>query len=100
MNAPSLRLWESIVTGLTILKPYIADYLDIDPIPNSFMNGAPDHSHQCTIGITVGKEEPTEEEIIELKLLGWVFDYPYITLYIPNIYKVPTREEAEKMGDW
>jgi hypothetical protein len=43
--------------------------------------------------VILGIDDPTEEEVIELKLLGWIFDVEYVTLYCPNIYQVPTREE-------
>lgn len=92
MDPMTLQLWTSIVRGLTILKPYIGE-LNIDPVPDSFPNGAPNHSHLVTIGVILGLEEPNEEETIELKTLGWIFDGEYITLHVPNIYVVPTREE-------
>lgn len=91
MNKPTLKLFNSLVNGLTILKPYIGE-LSVDPIPNSFPNGTPDNSSGCAICVILGVDEPTVEEIVELRLLGWVFDYPYVTLYSPNIYQVPTRE--------
>ena len=99
MEPMTLQLWTSIVRGLTILKPYIGE-LSIDPVPNSFHNGAPDHSHMVTIGVILGLDDPTDEEKMELRSLGWVFDVEYVTLYVPNIYVVPTMEElkAEKIG--
>lgn len=92
MDKMTEELWNSVVKGLSILKPYIAEF-SIDPIPNSFPNGAPDHSHLVAFNVILGIDDPTEEEIIELKLLGWIFDVEYVTLYCPNIYQVPTREE-------
>lgn len=94
MHQLTLELWTSIVRGLTILKPYIGE-LNIDPVPNSFPNGAPASSHLVTIGVIMGVDEPTEEETMELKTLGWIFDVEYVTLYVPNIYVVPTMEQLK-----
>lgn len=90
MDKMTEALWNSIVRGLTILKPYIGE-LSIDPVPNSFPNGAPNHSHLVTIGVILGLDDPTEDEKAELQSLGWVFDNEYVTLYHPNIYEKVTR---------
>ena len=92
MDKLNLQLWNSIVRGLTILKPYIGE-LDVRPVPDCFANGAPNHSHLATINVILKVEDPTEEEQMELMTLGWVFDVEYVTLYVPNIYEVPTMQE-------
>lgn len=95
MNELTLQLWTSIVRGLTILKPYIGE-LNINPVPNSFPNSAPDHSNMVTICVILGPTDPKDEEKMELRSLGWVFDIEYVTLYVPNIYVVPTMEELKR----
>lgn len=86
MDTRTEKLWNSVVRGLTILKPYIGE-LDMDSVPKSFPNGTPDHSHTVYIGVILGLEDPNEEEMAELKSLGWIFDGQYVTLYHPNIYQ-------------
>lgn len=85
MDKPSQKLWDSLVKGLTILKPYIAE-LDINPIPDCFPNGTPNYSSMCTVGIILNENAIEEDEIRELAKLGWIYDDPYITLYHPNPY--------------
>lgn len=95
MDKCTARLFNSIVEGLKILKPYIGEF-DVDPIPKAYPSGEAMHSHQVAFNVILGLEDPTEEETMKLKTLGWVFDGEYVTLYHPNIYKVPTMEELKK----
>jgi hypothetical protein len=74
------KKFDAVVRGLAILEPYI-DQFSIDPVPASFDNGAPAHSHSASINIILaGVDEPTESEQAELVKLGWSIDWPYYTL--------------------
>jgi hypothetical protein len=48
------------------------------------------------VASSFAEDDPTEEETMKLKTLGWIFDGEYVTLYCPNIYEVPTMEELKK----
>lgn len=94
MNKFAKELYASIVEGLRILQPYIGE-LDVECVPQSYPNGTAQHSHQVVFSIILGSEDPTVEETMKLKTLGWVFDGEYVSLYHPNIYEVPTIEELK-----
>jgi hypothetical protein len=83
-------LFDSIIKGLVLLEPYIAE-LNIDPVPDSFPNGTPNHSHMVTIGVITGKIDCPEFKEDKLMELGWRVDWPYYTLYVPNIFEKQTR---------
>lgn len=95
MDKCTAILFNSVVEGLKILKPYIGEF-SIDPIPASYPNGEAMHSHLVAFNVILGLDDPTEEETMKLKTLGWIFDGEYVTLYCPNIYEVPTMEELKK----
>jgi len=68
MNIYNLR------RGLEILEPYCIE-MDMIVKPNSFGNGAPDHSHYCYLSVEVDFRNPVPfEGTSELRLIGWNYE--------------------------
>lgn len=57
--------------GLDILQNY-ANSVELDVVPNSFPNGAPDHSHHAFIAVSILDDDVSDEDAEQLRKLGWV----------------------------
>lgn len=57
--------------GLKILKDFKPSYVDIEPIPSSFPNGAPNHAKGAYLAVCI-ENWPMPEQTEELmKEMGW-----------------------------
>jgi len=66
-----MNSFEKIFRGLEILKLYTPNCLTVEPVANSFPNGAPDHSRSAYISVDVGIDGWNISEDDKEKLIKW-----------------------------
>lgn len=70
--------------GLAILSKYAND-VSMDPIPESFPNGAPDYSRRCYLSVEVGLDGVNEKDEALLRSLGWHDEQEGIYWVYPSV---------------
>lgn len=72
-----MNRFDKFFEGLNLLRPF-ANTVQIEPIPNSFPNGAPAHSSRAYVGIECNPNkiwlyiEQNPNFVNEMANLGWV----------------------------
>lgn len=70
---------DKVLGGLKILQKHAARF-NVEPIPQSFPNGAPAFSYSAYIAVEIDGDL-AEDELAILKELGWHDEWPAFTFY-------------------